>query len=190
MKWVEVEPDIKAQPISDYLSGISAVDIISFVSRHNRDPFVLFEPSVRSKILSHLRTENVELGGLLLGNVVSDHSLQDGIVVIRVTDSVASEEFESSSVSLRMDSSVWQKANAKLREDFFVVGWYHSHPNLGAFFSGTDRRTQLRFFNQKYHLGLVIDPIRNEEKWFLGADSKEISCDQLLSSTEDIFRKI
>ncbi len=41
-----------------------------------------------------------------------------------------------------------------------VVGWYHSHPNLGAFFSGTDRATQRAFFNRPYSVGLVVDPVR------------------------------
>ncbi|MCY1311905.1 hypothetical protein D9M70_622700 [compost metagenome] len=56
-----------------------------------------------------------------------------------------------------------------------MVGWYHSHPNLGAFFSGVDRKTQKDFFNSNYNLGLVIDPIRNEEKWFISSESIEVN---------------
>ena len=56
-----------------------------------------------------------------------------------------------------------------------VVGWYHSHPNRGAFFSGTDRRTQRALFTQSYSIGLVIDPVRGEEAWFWGPDSIPLS---------------
>jgi proteasome lid subunit RPN8/RPN11 len=62
------------------------------------------------------------------------------------------------------------------------LGWYHSHPNLGAFFSSTDRYTQKHFFNNDYSLGLVIDPIRNEEKYFLNKNSIEIDLRRVLKT--------
>jgi len=55
-----------------------------------------------------------------------------------------------------------------------IVGWYHSHPNLGVFFSDTDRATQSTFFNNLYALGLVIDPVRIDRKCFFGAASDEL----------------
>ena len=58
-----------------------------------------------------------------------------------------------------------------------MIGWYHTHPNLGAFFSGTDETTQRSFFNQSYSLGLVIDPARCEKKIFFGASSEEYPFD-------------
>ena len=67
------------------------------------------------------------------------------------------------------------KRQALKRSNQFVVGWFHSHPNLGAFFSGTDRRTQAAFFSERYKLGWVIDPIRTEEAWFIGPNSNELS---------------
>jgi proteasome lid subunit RPN8/RPN11 len=63
-----------------------------------------------------------------------------------------------------------------------VVGWYHSHPNLGVFFSGTDRKTQRDFFNQSHSLGLVVDPIRLQEKWFIGPDSIELRPPQIIEA--------
>jgi hypothetical protein len=80
-----------------------------------------------------------------------------------------------------MSSDIWQDANKFSTDTTFVVGWYHSHPDLGAFFSGTDRKTQQDFFNSAYNLGLVIDPIRNKEKWFLGANSIEIQSNKIRS---------
>jgi proteasome lid subunit RPN8/RPN11 len=69
-----------------------------------------------------------------------------------------------------MGTEVWNRARERLG-DRIVVGWYHSHPNLGAFFSGTDRRTQRHFFNRPYSVGLVIDPVRGEEAWFVGPEA-------------------
>ena len=75
-----------------------------------------------------------------------------------------------------MGTEIWTDVNKKTTIDnSIVVGWYHSHPNLGAFFSSTDRYTQKHFFNHDYNLGLVIDPIRNEKKYFLNSNSKELN---------------
>lgn len=175
MKWNELEPDIKAKSLGTIVRKWSFIDAISLISETNDLPLIIMNDEVRSKIYVHLKTKRVELGGLLLGSVISSCDLEDGITVVSISDAVASRDFNSTSVSLSMNSGVWQHATEISDESTFVVGWYHSHPNLGAFFSGTDRSTQANFFHHPYSLGLVVDPIRNEEKWFLGADSIEVN---------------
>jgi proteasome lid subunit RPN8/RPN11 len=93
---------------------------------------------------------------------------------VAISACVPSVAYDSTGVSLTMDTDVWERARLPAGEGRSVIGWYHSHPNLGAFFSGTDRRTQRAFFNQPHSLGLVVDPIRKEKKWFIGADSAEL----------------
>jgi hypothetical protein len=119
------------------------------------------------------------MGGLLIGSVYSIAAETDKFVVA-VSDHARSVEYDSTGVSLRMDTSVWDNARLKSQDGRTVIGWYHSHPNLGAFFSGTDRRTQRSFFNHPHCVGLVIDPIRSEERWFIGAESDELSAHQIL----------
>lgn len=134
-------------------------------------------PIINKKILndidSHISLLNMEMGGLLLGRVYSTSDLSAGVVAIQVTKSFPSLKFKSSPVSLSMEPEVWSSANRESNNEEFVVGWYHSHPNLGAFFSGTDRHTQRQFFNKPYSLGLVLDPVRQEQKWYLGKESIE-----------------
>jgi proteasome lid subunit RPN8/RPN11 len=91
--------------------------------------------------------------------------------VVRVTQAIAATDFASSGVSLRMESGVWEQARCRLRPTELVVGWYHSHPGLGAFFSHTDRRTQRGFFPHAYSVGWVLDPLGGESAWFVGPDS-------------------
>jgi proteasome lid subunit RPN8/RPN11 len=74
-----------------------------------------------------------------------------------------------------MDTEVWGRARQEHREPETVVGWFHSHPGLGAFFSGTDRRTQAAFFRMDYAVGLVIDPRREERAWFMGPRAEPVS---------------
>ena len=142
MKWENVTPDIQAQPVGHLVKGWSALDVLNLMAREGNTPLILISDDVKAKIVAHLSTKRVELGGLLIGSVYSHGSLEEGITSIEVKDAVASQVFDSSSVSLSMTPEVWQSANKLCDENTFVVGWYHSHPNLGAFFSGTDRKTQ------------------------------------------------
>lgn len=41
-----------------------------------------------------------------------------------------------------------------------IVGWYHSHPGHGVFLSEIDLITQRTFFNESYHVALVVDPLK------------------------------
>lgn len=66
----------------------------------------------------------------------------------------------------RIDSRVFEKDGDR---GFFTCGWYHSHPNLSPFFSGTDIQNQL-FWQAKNPagVGLVFDHALLEKKGDLG----------------------
>ena len=180
MKWIESTPDIHSRDVSILTRRVSVIDALKLLMHAKYYPFVIFEEDVHQAVIAHLSTKNVELGGLLTGHVYSTHDLHQGIVAVRITNAVACDNFVSTGVSLNMNSDVWHKANSSSTDGAFVIGWYHSHPNLGAFFSGTDRRTQNAFFKNTYSLGLVIDPIRNESKWFVGPDCIELPSNRIL----------
>jgi len=186
MKWNNVKPDIFAQDLMQVFSDCTALDLVQIIGISTEIPFVVFPDRVRSKVLAHLESKRVEMGGLLVGSVVSYNDLETGLVMVIIKDSIPSNDFDSTSVSLSMSPSVWQSANQLCDRNTFVVGWYHSHPNLGAFFSGVDRKTQKNFFSSSYNLGLVIDNVRNEEKWFLGPDSVEISPNHIRSEFDGL----
>jgi proteasome lid subunit RPN8/RPN11 len=179
MKWQESNPDISALSLSDLTRGLTLTDALRLVLLSREQPFVFINRKVDERIIGHLNTSRLEQGGLLIGHVYSTNSLKDGVSVIQITNSAESHESDSTGVSLSMSSEVWQVANSQTENGEFVVGWYHSHPNLGAFFSGTDRHTQRSFFNNAYSLGLVIDPIRKERKWFLGPDCVELDANRI-----------
>ena len=88
-----------------------------------------------------------------------------------ISQAVPALDFASSGISLRMESGVWERARAALRPLEMIVGWYHSHPGLGAFFSATDRRTQAAFFPHPYSVGWVLDPVLDDEAFFVGRES-------------------
>jgi proteasome lid subunit RPN8/RPN11 len=176
IQWIEQPPDLQLGPLDDLLSRLPFAASVALML--NDDCAGLIDQAAKAGIYNHLRKRRIEMGGLMLGRVF-DAAPCPAIVLIE--GFVPSDDFEGTAVSLRMETAVWEKARLTQRVGQSVVGWYHSHPNLGAFFSGTDQRTQAAFFTQHHALGLVVDWIRNEEKWFRGPTSELLKPSQVLS---------
>ena len=177
MNWREQPADIHPPLISDLLRAVSALDAVFLLARTRKVPTVYLTPDCREGIWAHVRSHRTEVGGLLIGRAyVAGADLPDTWwPLVWIDRFLPSETFRSSGVSLAMGTEIWDRARSVMaRNDGMVVGWYHSHPNLGAFFSSTDRATQRAFFNQPYSVGLVVDPIRGEEAWFIGAASASL----------------
>ncbi len=170
MNWVDVPSDILRQNINLLNNKLTFGEWVNIIG--NTFPTVYFQENVYQTIFQHLKSKNVELGGVLIGSFYVDAN--NNVKIIEIKDSIPSEKYNSTGVSLEMNSDIWNKV-AKITNNIdVVVGWYHSHPNLGVFFSSTDKYTQRHFFNNDYSVGLVVDPIRNEEKYFLGKNSELI----------------
>ena len=186
MNWKEQPADIQPLLISDVLRALSVLDAVVLASCTRHGPIVCLSTECRDGIWSHLRSHQTEAGGLLIGRAyVAGAGLPDSWgPLVWVERFVPSETFRSSSVSLAMETELWDRARSvTAHDDGMVVGWYHSHPNLGAFFSSTDRATQRAFFNQPYSVGLVVDPIRGEEAWFIGADAASVRGGSVLGTS-------
>jgi proteasome lid subunit RPN8/RPN11 len=136
-------------------------------SRSGTPPLIRISQTAHNSALTHLSTLTFEQGGLLLGRLF-EHTPGGAIVALCIDEVVPASDGIGTEVALTMPTTVWDAARKRLRSDQVVIGWYHSHPNLGAFFSSTDRSTQAAFFHHPYSLGWVIDPVNNEEALFLG----------------------
>jgi len=77
--------------------------------------------------------------------------------------------------------TVTPETSAKTREvmekdyhKLIAVGWYHSHPGHGVFLSAQDMTIVQGVYDQPWNIAWVIDPVRNTEGIFYGADGKPI----------------
>ena len=183
MVWQETDPDVRPERLSCALRSMDAGRALQILLNLARGKRIYVEQSCVDSVMEHIRPERNEVGGLLLGTAWQDDLQDGGLPVVFIRRSVRSHDFINSPVSLRMNTGVWDAATAQLGENEFVVGWYHSHPNLGAFFSGTDRYTQRNFFYHDYSVGWVIDPVRNQEKMYLGGGSVEYNADAIIGSS-------
>jgi proteasome lid subunit RPN8/RPN11 len=174
--WTEVEPDAVALPLTAFVNRQSFVDSVLALQMLQAGSSVWMHGECMQRILRHLNTRRSELGGLLLGRAYVPRELAGAVggALTIVENALESSDFRSTSVSLAMGTELWNRARCLVGAGTLVVGWYHSHPNLGAFFSGTDRSTQRSFFYHPYSVGLVVDPCRNDTAWFSGRASSEI----------------
>ncbi len=173
--WKDVESDIKASDLSTLLAACDFLTASGLLIDSIQSPSIWMTASCDAGIRNHLAQSSSELGGLLLGELYElPYRTRHGYThITKITHSIPSSDYKSSPVSLRMQTEIWSKARESIDNGLRVIGWYHSHPNLGAFFSGTDRATQAAFFNMPYSVGIVIDTIRNERRCFFGPHSIE-----------------
>lgn len=151
-----------------------------------RDVFI--QSLAQAAVLAHLGSHPVEQGGLLIGRAWrAGTSAQPGPVShVSIDQAVPAADADGSAIALRMETSVWSAARAALRPGELIVGWYHSHPGLTAFFSDTDRRTQKAFFHHDYSIGWVVDPWGGDEALFIGPDCQPIARGpQAVSTAQD-----
>jgi proteasome lid subunit RPN8/RPN11 len=171
MRWVEETPRLPLQPLDALARREPALAEIAGQTAVAPGLRIAITAHAHAAALLHLAGHPEECGGLLLGEVFADGDDPARSKAVLVTQAVAAEEFASTGISLRMSSGIWERARVRLGPLELVVGWYHSHPGLGAFFSTTDRRTQRAFFPHAYSVGWVVDPASNESAWFVGRDA-------------------
>jgi len=111
------------------------------------------------KMLKHGRAGvPMEVMGLMLGEFIDDYT-------VRVVD-VFSMPQSGNSVSVEAVDPVFQTKMLDMLKQTgrheMVVGWYHSHPGFGCWFSGTDINTQqsVEQLNARA-VGVVVDPIQS-----------------------------
>jgi proteasome lid subunit RPN8/RPN11 len=172
MRWTERAPALPLQPLDALAARAPAAHAQLAELAPEAGIVIAVEAAAAAEVLRHLASHPDEQGGLLLGEVYAEGADPAGSRAVRVTQAVAATDFASTGVSLRMASGVWETARARLGPAELVVGWYHSHPGLGAFFSHTDRKTQRAFFPHAYSLGWVVDPRGGESAWFVGPESR------------------
>ncbi|GIW71988.1 MAG: hypothetical protein KatS3mg102_1530 [Planctomycetota bacterium] len=130
---------------------------------------VALRPRAWQQLCAQLPASPDEEGGLLCGTI---ERCADGALKVVVHSAVPAGRRAASPVHLAFVPGTWQQLLPRLRAlapHQRIVGWYHSHPGLGAFFSATDRHTQRACFAQPWQLGLVLDPVRGELALHVGA---------------------
>ncbi|WXG41015.1 MAG: Mov34/MPN/PAD-1 family protein [Candidatus Freyarchaeum deiterrae] len=118
---------------------------------------VVIYPSALSKIIDFagINTRR-EAAGFLIGKYAEDQLI--------ITDSTMTKHSGTAGHVVVEDTEMAEVADelSSSGGNEIIVGWWHSHPGLGAkFMSGTDVATQQKYQKMFPHaLALVIDPVK------------------------------
>lgn len=114
---------------------------------------------VLEDILGHGMTEpHREVGGVLLGTFDREGAGSTAWV----EDMVPARLATASATHVTFTHETWAQIHRDMeaRDDGLqIVGWYHTHPGFGPFYSAQDYFIHRNFFTDERHVGIVLDPI-------------------------------
>jgi len=135
-----------------------------------KQPLVLIEKEALEKIFQHARSSSKEVAGYLIGYPIIDS--ETSLRITYISDIVPGI-CESNKVSVQIKPETALELE-KVRGDRILVGWYHSHPGFSAFFSGTDIQTHQSVYPEEWHVGIVVDPTKDDVKFYGWSHDKKI----------------
>lgn len=128
---------------------------------------VVFDPAANKAIEDHcFGNASHEVCGVLVGFTYEEK----GNPCTRIVGAIEGQHAREEQMSVTFTHQTWDAVHvalAKRTDKARVVGWYHSHPDFGIFYSAPDIFVHSNFFGSAGQVGLVIDPIRNERGVFL-----------------------
>jgi proteasome lid subunit RPN8/RPN11 len=113
-----------------------------------------------------------EVAGALVGTPGYDP--QTGLVFTRIVTALAVAG-TASQYEVEIPPEEWSRLSTPALEEApywgapFLVGWYHSHPAFDAYLSALDQQTQAQFFDEEWHIAIVVSPARHQIRAFHGA---------------------
>lgn len=145
---------------------------IPFPAPYKTEPRVYIEEEVYKEIQAHSKeTTSVELCGVLIGEVRFDVSGN----YLYICGSIRGEKAKNSGVNVSFTNETWDYIH-EVREEkypkYSIIGWYHTHPGFGIFLSDMDKFIQDYFFNQPYHVAMVVDPKASSNGIFAWQEGK------------------
>lgn len=150
----------------------------AFPGAGRKDFRVYFDKAVHARIVSHLAEKlSVEVMGVLVGRW---HRDADGPFVL-VSESIRCDKAKSQAGDVTLTHEAWNEVNREMDTRFTelsIVGWYHSHPSFGVFFSERDRFIQESTFYGPGQIAYVGDPVAKTEGVFIWRDGRPALCRQ------------
>ena len=123
---------------------------------------------IRAHSITNLRSE---LGGVLLG-----HAYRDGEqLIVEVIAALPARNDDHGPIHFTFTADAWSQIHHERAEkypDLEIVGWFHTHPGLGVFYSSDDVVVHTAAFTLPWHVGLVVDPLGNHASYFGWQDGR------------------
>lgn len=128
--------------------------------------WVIAHPTALTQVDEHAHSNvQSELGGALLGKAYRYQK----IVFVEVMAAIPVGSADHGPIHFTFSADSWPQIQRDRNEhypDLDIVGWFHTHPGLGVFYSSDDVVVHSAAFTLPWHVGLVVDPIRKEAAFF------------------------
>jgi proteasome lid subunit RPN8/RPN11 len=106
-----------------------------------------------------------EVGGAMLGRAFRS----SGQLFVEVRAAIPAVTEDHGPVHFTFTADAWSQLHKDRVErypDLDIVGWFHTHPDLGVFYSSDDVVVHSAAFTLPWHVGMVVDPLRKETAFF------------------------
>lgn len=138
----------------------------------NQPRLILFPKAVETMAAHALGDVSSEVGGVLLGAAFR----KAGELFVEVHAALPAETDDHGPIHFTFNADAWARVHRDRAErypELDIVGWFHTHPGLGIFFSGDDVVVHSAAFVLPWHVALVIDPLSKRIGCF-GWDDAEL----------------
>lgn len=120
-------------------------------------PRILFTPMAWGKLWLYVDTAPGEIGGLGFVDRLGDDFLVDDVFILEQDASAAHVDIDDEVMSRFLTEMVQAGRESDLAR---ITMWWHSHGNVGAFFSSTDTNTISKWKATNYLLSVVVNKDR------------------------------
>jgi len=173
----EAAPEKAEQPLVPRGTGLEALPVRrpptfeEVAVLHGRMPTadevtVIVSQLALKQIATHASSNTTcEVGGALLGRA---YRWQDEAYV-DVMAAIPAISDDHGPVHFTFTADAWSQLHRDREQrysDLDIVGWFHTHPDLGVFYSSDDVVVHSAAFTQPWHVGMVVDPLRKETSFF------------------------
>ena len=125
-------------------------------------PAVFMDDSTQSDLLKFACSDlHFELGGVLVGRLAKSRRR----LFLQIKDFVPATKGISRRASFEFTNEAQQEIHEIIQERFKeqrILGWFHTHPGYGIFLSSADQFIDQNYFNEPFHIAIVIDPTKPE----------------------------
>ena len=125
-------------------------------------PNVIAGHNALEQLQAHARSDvRSEVGGALLGHAYR----YKGQIYVEVKTALPAHSDDHGPNHFTFNADAWShlhRDRAERHPELDIVGWYHTHPGLGVFYSADDVVVHSAAFTMPWHIGLVVDPASGE----------------------------
>ena len=129
-------------------------------------PYIIIGQQAIQQVAGHANSNlHTELGGALLGKA---YRYEDKVFV-EIRAALPAVSGDHGPVHFTFNADTWtqlQQDRAEKYPNLDMVGWFHTHPALGVFYSSDDVVVHAAAFTLPWHVGLVVDPDSLEAGFF------------------------